>query len=192
MGDDAGAGDRAGAPARRIRAGTDSDANPRRAMADADAPITAPVPFDRERIARLQASFARLRALRGTPAVALYQELFTLHPTLRRLFGTDIERQAARLLDAVERLLTALSRPAMLEAMLQRLGAAHLGYGVVQENYDQLREALVAILARIPERELDAATRADWLAVYDHLAAEMIAAEDRLRRSLVRAIGGLH
>jgi nitric oxide dioxygenase len=95
-----------------------------------------------------------------------YDRLFELAPETRPLFRDDMARQGRRLVDALARIVTGLSR---LEAMLpglRKLAEGHVRYGVEERHYAIAGDALLHVVAdhRRPEyRPRDARSMAGRL-----------------------------
>ncbi len=87
-------------------------------------------------IAWIRHTFAKVEAAPDVAALAFYRNLFTLDPSLRSLFGTDILGQSKKLMEELEIIVDALGQPERLTPMLEELGARHAGYGVCDAHYE--------------------------------------------------------
>jgi hemoglobin-like flavoprotein len=129
-----------------------------------------------EQVQLVQSSFGQLEARASDVALAFYNRLFELDPSLRRLFPNDIRAQGRKLMQVLAVAVRGLADPAPLVPMLYELGRRHASYGVREQDYDTVGAALVSTL----ERELgDAFTQQvknAWLAVYSLVASTMQAA----------------
>src|SRR5262245_34715124 len=91
----------------------------------------------------LRTSFALLRPKARVAALAFYQRLFALDPSLRPLFHTAIEVQAEKLIAMLQTATDLAGQPAILEPILTSLGERHVGYGVRMEHYATVGEAML-------------------------------------------------
>lgn len=125
-------------------------------------------------IALVRASWARLQPQTDAVAIALYQRMFAEHPEVRPLFKGEMDEQAHKLMRMINRAVTALDDLEPLDRVIKMMGARHSGYGVEDEDYPKLRDALIATLAEQLGDSFTADTRVAWIKVYDELADMMI------------------
>jgi hemoglobin-like flavoprotein len=124
-------------------------------------------------------SFARVQLKADIVALLFYRRLFELKPPLRALFHTDIEQQAARLMQALRYIVDALDQPALLRPALESLGRRHVGYGVKEADYETVGAALLWALGEFLGRTFTAETRAAWAEAYTLVADVMKEASRR-------------
>ncbi|HEU4663358.1 MAG TPA: globin domain-containing protein [Dokdonella sp.] len=104
-----------------------------------------------------------------------YATLFRLRPDARTRFPADLEAQVRKLADMLESIVRGLHEPARLAREFAGLGRRHVGYGVREDDYDDVGAALLMALheqfgpAFTPELEQA------WAAVYAEIAEAMIA-----------------
>jgi len=127
-------------------------------------------PDDMETVRR---SFCKVATLNAQVGVQFYERLFALDPGLRALFGDDIRPQAERLVAALASAVRHLSNPAALEGTLRALGERHRGYGVRDEHYATVGEALLSTLEINLGPEFTPDVRGAWLALYGMVARMM-------------------
>lgn len=127
-------------------------------------------------IALVRSSFAQLHRRKIETACLFYERLFTTTPAIRPLFKTDIETQAAKLMETLMVALATLNDPAGLTVLLKRLGERHQGYGVRPEHYDAVGSALLWTLETSLGPAFTAQTRATWTELYDQMAKAMLSA----------------
>ena len=89
------------------------------------------------------------------------------------MFKTGIEQQAGKLMDMLGLAVSLSGNEQVLEAELRELGARHRGYGVQDEQYDLVRQAMIAMLAEVLAAEFTAPVREAWTMFYDWMAAAM-------------------
>jgi methyl-accepting chemotaxis protein len=108
--------------------------------------MLAPMHLD---IDALEASFDLL-APRGDELVeTFYARLFVAAPAVRPLFGTDLRRQRAMLLQALILVRRSLRDLDALVPVLHRLGARHVAYGARPEHYPVVAEVLIGAMAEL-------------------------------------------
>jgi hemoglobin-like flavoprotein len=123
----------------------------------------------------IRKSFAQLEAHGTVPALMFYRRLFEIDPALRPLFKSDIEVQAAKLLDMLGVLISHLERTALLEAELRLMGQRHAAYGVLPSHYDTVGQALLDMLKETLRGDFTPAIRDAWTALYGAVASTMLA-----------------
>jgi hemoglobin-like flavoprotein len=130
--------------------------------------------LDAEQKHRLRKTFALVERQSHVAALVFYQRLFELNPMLRPLFKTDIELQAAKLMDMLSSALSLMEKPEELNETLEELGARHVAYGVKTEHYETVGEALQAMLSTVLGKDFTADTRMAWMELYQFIAATML------------------
>ena len=114
-------------------------------------------------------------------ALIFYRRLFEIEPRLRPLFKSDIESQSQKLMDMLSASLGMLEKPEHLTAELKALGARHVGYGVRDEHYAMVGQALLDMLDQVLGDEFTPETRAAWTELHRLISETM----QRGARSLV-------
>ena len=121
----------------------------------------------------VQESWTLVEPIAETAAALFYGRLFELDPSLRSLFRSSREAQAQKLAQALAVVVKGLEHPAQLRGAIEALGRRHAGYGVRDEHYTTVGEALLWTL----EQGLGAAftpdVRAAWGDAYGWLAFVM-------------------
>jgi hemoglobin-like flavoprotein len=117
---------------------------------------------------------------------AFYARLFAHEPSVRSLFGSDIDAQAGRLMQMIAAAVRLLDRPAELESALHALGERHQRYGVTAAHYPLVGQALIDTLASSLGPAFDSEVRAAWRAFYGYVESTMqvgasFAADARVR-----------
>ncbi len=134
-------------------------------------------------IALIRSNFAQLHRRKIETACLFYERLFTTAPSTRALFKTDIEVQAAKLMETLTVALAMLNDPGGLTALLRRLGERHRDYGVRPSHYEAVRSALIWTLETSLGAEFTVQAKVAWTELYDQMAATMLAAETPSQRS---------
>lgn len=120
----------------------------------------------------IRKSFAELARHDHVAALVFYRRLFEIDPSLRPMFTTDIEEQSRKLLDMLAVLIAMLERPLGLDMELRAMGSRHRDYGVKDEHYATVGQALVDMLAEVLDKRFTPEVRTAWLALYG--AVEML------------------
>ena len=108
-----------------------------------------------------------------TAARAFYQRLFELDPSLRPLFRPDLEEQGRKLMQMLGAAVRLLDNPQALTPVLENLGRRHSEYGVRDEHYNTVGEALLSTLnASLGELFIPVAREA-WTGLYAFVATTM-------------------
>ncbi|HMF95212.1 MAG TPA: globin family protein [Vicinamibacterales bacterium] len=126
-----------------------------------------------EQIALVQHSFQAVQPVLEQAASMFYDRLFELDPSLQRLFRSSRREQAGKLAQALTVVVTALDRPEQIRGAVESLGRRHAGYGVRDEHYSTVGEALIWTLARGLGDAFTPAVREAWGAAYGWLAFTM-------------------
>lgn len=121
----------------------------------------------------IRKSFAALELHGSIPGLVFYRRLFELDPSLRPMFKSDIEFQSAKLLDMLGGLISHLERTTLLEAELRLMGQRHAGYGVKDEHYAIVGQALLEMLAETLRGDFTPEVREAWAVLYGAVAEAM-------------------
>jgi hemoglobin-like flavoprotein len=133
-----------------------------------------------EQLALVQASFATLLPQLGLLADLFYFRLFALDPSLRRLFARDMRKQKHAFASMLQTMIGGLDQYETLRPLVEQLGQRHVQYGVRDEDYATVEQALLWALEQGLD-DLAPPTRAAWVAAYRLLAATMQAAGAAIR-----------
>jgi hemoglobin-like flavoprotein len=95
----------------------------------------------------LRESFALVAERAPDLTRRFYEILFERYPQARPLFGASTRKQEEMLTRALAAVIDHLEDGAWLSDTLRALGAKHVGYGVTDEMYDWVGDALVRALA---------------------------------------------
>ena len=121
----------------------------------------------------IRKSFAELSRHDHVAALVFYRRLFEIDPSLRQLFTADIEEQSRKLLDMLAALIAMLERPVGLDMELRAMGARHRDYGVKDEHYATVGQALVDMLGEVLDKRFTPEVRTAWVALYGAVEALM-------------------
>ena len=126
-----------------------------------------------DQIYLLRKSFKRIEQHSQVAALVFYQRLFELDPRLRPLFKDNIEEQSAKLIEMLALALSLSERPDGLRTELCELGARHATYGVRDEHYQTVGQAMLDMLACVLAEDLTPAALQAWTDFYAFMAATM-------------------
>ena len=126
-----------------------------------------------EEIALVRASWANLASSQARSAEVFYTRLFEAHPEVRPLFKGEMDEQGEKLMRMIGKAVAALDDLEPLDRVIKMMGARHSGYGVHDDDYEKLADALFWTLEQGLGDEFTPATRAAWVSVYDDLADMM-------------------
>ncbi len=118
-------------------------------------------------------SFAKVAPIAPAAAAMFYDRLFTLDPSLRPLFKSDMDEQGRKLMTMIGTAVANLHRIRDIVPAVRDLGRRHAGYGVTDANYDTVGSALLWTLEQGLGPDFTPATKDAWATVYGVLAGEM-------------------
>jgi hemoglobin-like flavoprotein len=125
----------------------------------------------------VQQSWEQVVPISQAAAKLFYNRLFVIDPSLRHLFRSpDMAEQGKKLMQMLTVTVRGLDRLDQLIPAVQALGRRHVGYGVTDEHYDTVAEALLWTLEQGLGEAFTPAVRDAWAAAYDVLATVMKAA----------------
>ena len=126
-----------------------------------------------EKIALVQGSWKKVVPIADEAAALFYEELFTLDPSLRALFKSDMKAQGRKLTSMLNTAVVNLARLEEILPAVQDLGRRHVGYGVRDEHYDTVGAALLWTLQQGLGEGFTADVKEAWTSVYGVLAGTM-------------------
>lgn len=132
--------------------------------------------LDSEEIAIVQSDWEKVVPIANQAATLFYDRLFTLDPSLRTLFVSDLEEQKTKLVKMLTLVVRGLDKLGDLVPAVQSLGRRHVGYGVQAQHYDTVGAALLWTLKQGLGDGFDAQHEAIWAKTYGVLAKAMIEA----------------
>ncbi|BAY78299.1 globin domain protein [Nostoc linckia NIES-25] len=92
----------------------------------------------------LERSFENIKLHAEEFAASFYENLFQAHPEVKPLFAkTDMALQNKKLLQSLVLVVENLRNPEALRAVLENLGARHVGYGSVPKQYGAINKILL-------------------------------------------------
>ena len=124
-------------------------------------------------ITLVQSTFDRILPISDVAAQIFYDRLFHLNPSLRRLFNGDLRMQGKKLMDAVSIIVGNLNRPDRIIPGIRALGRRHAAYGVRDEHYAMVGDALLWTLEHGLGDAFTDDVRSAWAAAYALIAETM-------------------
>jgi hemoglobin-like flavoprotein len=124
-----------------------------------------------KQIELVQATWAQLAPVADAASRLFYYRLFTLDPSLKALFRGDMDAQGRKLMAMISFAVKGLNRVEALLPGLQTLGQRHVGYGVRDEHYATVGEALLGTLREGLGEAFTAEVEQAWVSAYALLAA---------------------
>jgi hemoglobin-like flavoprotein len=126
-----------------------------------------------EQINLVQASFRRVLPLAETAAKLFYERLFELDETLQGLFTSDMLTQGNKLMQFLGLAVVSLNKREQLRPALRTLGARHVAYGVLEQDYDTVGHALMWTLERVLGDAFTPEVAGAWIKIYAMISGEM-------------------
>ena len=106
-------------------------------------------------------------------AELFYGRLFELDPSVKSMFKTDMTGQGKKLMKTINIAVEALDDVEPLIPTLKEMGAAHVGYGVKDKDYNTVGAALLWTLEQGLGDAFTDEVKNAWGAVYEVLANTM-------------------
>lgn len=103
----------------------------------------------------------------------IYDRLFDIYPELMPLFSGDMKEQGSKLVGMITQAVESLDRLDELKPAIMESGYRHAKYGVTEEDYDKMAEALFWTLAFIHRNEFTEELHNAWIAAYTEIASIM-------------------
>lgn len=125
----------------------------------------------------VQESWQKVVPISDKAAELFYGRLFELDPTLKLLFKSPIEIQGKLLMKALDGAVKGLDDLGALVPVLQKLGARHGPYGVLEKDYETVGSAFLWTLEQGLGEGFTPEVKAAWTEVYGVVAGVMIAAQ---------------
>ena len=126
-----------------------------------------------EQVKIVKLTFAQVMGQKDQVAQMFYDRLFTIAPETRSLFKGNMEAQGRKLMDTLALAIGMLRDMPTLVSTLEALAHRHVGYGVRDEHYDKVGEALLWTLERGLGPAFTPEARAAWTALYGAVAQIM-------------------
>ena len=126
-----------------------------------------------EQIKLVQDSWAKVVPIQETAAELFYGKLFELDPSVRSMFKGDMKEQGRKLMAILNTAVNSLNYLDTVVPAIQDMGKRHVGYGVKDEHYDTVGEALIWTLGAGLKDDFTEDTKVAWVTVYTLVADTM-------------------
>ena len=126
-----------------------------------------------EQVDLVQRSWRAVLPVGDTAAEFFYGKLFSLDPTIQRLFRDDMREQGRNFTSMISVAVGSLSRPQKILLAVQQLGRRHAAYGVEPRHYEVVGVALLWMLEQVLAEAFTPEVRQAWSEVYQLLATTM-------------------
>jgi len=126
-----------------------------------------------EQVELVQASFQKVAPIADTAADLFYGRLFEIAPQVRPMFPDDMSEQKKKLMKMLATAVTHLHEVEKIVPAVQQLGRTHVGYGVTDDQYDIVGEALIWTLGQGLGDEFTDEVKDSWVETYTLLATVM-------------------
>ncbi len=118
-------------------------------------------------------SWTKLLPISAQAAALFYARLFEIYPEVKPLFKGDMEEQGRKLMAMINMAVKALDNLDLLIGAIQDSGRRHAEYGVKDEDYDKVADALLWTLEQGLKDDFTEEVKGAWVAVYTALADVM-------------------
>ena len=129
-----------------------------------------------DQISSVKETFALVRPISDKAGMMFYDRLFEIDPKLRKMFNEDVSEQSRKLMQMIAAAVNALDKLETIVPAVQALGTRHVDYGVVDQHYDTVAEALLWTLEKGLGEAFTPKVKESWTAAYIVLADTMKAA----------------
>jgi hemoglobin-like flavoprotein len=123
-----------------------------------------------DQITLVQDTFDKIRPISEKAAKLFYNRLFELDPSLKSLFKGDMKTQGKMLMQMLDYAVTGLDRLDTIVLAIQNLGIRHAGYGVKDEYYETVGEALLWTLEQGLGKDFTPDVKDAWVEAYKLLS----------------------
>lgn len=134
--------------------------------------------ISRDECKLVQASFLQIEPIADKVAMAFYERLFELDPTLVRLFKTDMTLQGVKFMEKLAVAVMGLEDLDSIASLVESLGRKHVRHGVRRADYETARQALLWALQDSLGPAFSSELRDAWSAAFDTLSAGMLRAAE--------------
>ena len=121
----------------------------------------------------VQQSFRLIQPIIDDAAILFYDRLFEIDPSLQSMFRRSRREQARLLAQTLTVVVKGIDRPSQLRGAVEALGERHVGYGVRDEHYEAVGQALLWTLETGLKDAFTSEVRRAWMTAYGWLAYTM-------------------
>jgi len=121
----------------------------------------------------VQDSYAKVGPIADQAARLFYDRLFEIAPEVRPMFKGDMEEQGRKLMAMIGTAVRGLGNLGELVPVVQNLGRRHATYGVADDHYEVVAEALLWTLEKGLGESFTGDVKEAWTSAYVLLADTM-------------------
>ncbi|MEO1205691.1 MAG: globin family protein [Pseudomonadota bacterium] len=133
-----------------------------------------------EQVKLVQDSFQKVVPIAPQAADIFYTRLFEIAPEVRPMFPEDMSEQGGKLMAMLGTAVGSLHQVDTIIPAVQDLGRKHVGYGVTNEQYKPVGEALIYTLEKGLGDDFTPDVKEAWVTTYTTLQGVMTAAADEV------------
>ena len=119
-------------------------------------------------------SWNKVLPIRETVAELFYGRLFEVYPEVKPYFKGDMQEQGMKLMATLNTAVNSLDNLEVLIEPLKIMGARHVDYGVKNEDYDKVADALLWTLEQGLGDAFTPEVKDAWVVTYTTVASVMI------------------
>lgn len=148
-----------------------------------DSPSTQDLRMTPAQIDVVQSTWEKVKPISEKAAELFYGKLFELDPSLRPLFKGDMKEQGKKLMAVLNVAVTSLTKLETILPTVQELGRKHVEYGVPDESYATVGQALLWTLGQGLGEDFTEEAKEAWTVTYVTLSDVMIDAGNQVNAS---------
>ena len=126
-----------------------------------------------EQIELVQSSWEKVKPISEKAAELFYGKLFELNPDYKALFPSDMVEQGRKLMAMINTAVNSLNNLEAVVPAVEEMGKRHVGYGVKDEDYDVVGEALLWTLGAGLGDDFTDEVKEAWTETYIVLSTTM-------------------
>jgi len=126
-----------------------------------------------EEVKLVKESWAKVAPIADVAAELFYGKLFELDPSVKPLFKGSMIEQGRKLMAMLTMAVNSLDNLESIVPAIQAMGKRHVGYGVKDEHYDTVGEALIWTLGQGLKDDFTEEAKTAWVGVYTLVATTM-------------------
>ena len=126
-----------------------------------------------EEIKLVKESWAKVLPISGQAAELFYGRLFELYPEVQPYFKGDMKEQGRKLMGMIGSAVNSLENLGTMIPVIKESGKRHAGYGVKDEDYDKVADALIWSLGKGLGDDFTDEVKSAWVTTYTSLADVM-------------------
>lgn len=126
-----------------------------------------------EEIKLIKDSWAKVISISEQAAELFYGRLFEVYPEVQPYFKGDMKEQGRKLMVMIGSAVNSLENLGPMIPLIRESGKRHAGYGVKDEDYDKVADALIWTLEKGLGDDFTREVKNAWVTTYTSLADVM-------------------